>query len=1423
MCRKLVFLVFLVSFVLGLANSASAAEYEWTNTGVTESWCDEENWFPTSPIGGPGPADIAVIFWPEQGPVIDCDVDIGGIEGPNPAWGDSQVVDVESGTVVAGWWEWRDGEGTATINISGTNDITIGGEYWRAPDRGMGILNISGDPNVVVYGDLRGADETGWFIINMSSGSLRCYRLAIGDEGGGELNISGDSEIVITGNMDLGGDRGDESITVNMTGGLITVEGELMTPSNTDRDGAVTINFDGGTIDCGSFSHADVAYLMDIEEGMLKISGDVVIEIEADIDAGYITAFDGSGVVEVAYEPDPNKTIVTGSLVHEKAYNPSPEHHAEYVCPGVELSWSVGEYVYDHNVYFGDSLSDVNESATPVEEHWGFNSWFPSNVELGTTYYWRVDGVNDADPNLWPNTWKGGVWTFTTNDGNAYDSYPVDNQTVVPVDVNLSWSPGCYAGSHDIYLGTDFNDVRDATSVDHPNVVYGNVVIDSFDPPGLLEPGQTYYWRVDEVNEDDPNLWPNFWEGDVWSFTAAGGILAHYKFDETVGDIAADSSGHGFDASVSYSGPGDPNWDPGGHFYGCLAFDDDTAAYPPPLVLGYIDKEITFSVWLNGAYREEQENWIFDTGEGDFFLRAAVVTAPQREVLWRAGNDSDDVLLWNLDGQNPRDLGGEWHHWAFVKDENEGVMGIYHNGVVAAEKAGTATNTLAGVRNTQFDIGAIVANAADYIGKMDDFRVYDYAMSTAEIANLFREGTDLGLAWNPNPWDGDKGVLPSAVLSWSPGDYAVSHDVYFGPNGWLVDSRDPSTYKGRQDADSYDPCGFLELGQTYYWAVDEVNSTHPNNPWPGDVWSFTVHRVHHVDPNSPGPNHNGSSWMNAFIDLQDALEVAQYGDHIWVAEGAYRPSQPTDPCDARTATFQLIDGVAIYGGFPSGGGSWDNRDPNTYETILSGDRYDNDVDVNDPCDLLSEPTRGENCYHVVTASGTSRTAVLDGFTITGGNANGAYPDSQGGGLQCGVPVGDYSFESAGGPTVVNCTFTRNSADRDGGGLAYSGGPVINCTFTENYAGDDGGAVHFCSGPITDCNISGNSAGDYGGGLYRCSGSIIDCIIAYNIADANGGGGMYNYESSPVLVNCEFIGNTALEGGGIYDTWGGNPTLTNCSFVGNSAKRGGGMYNDKSSPTVRGCTFIDNPAEDYGGGMFNINYSSPTVSRSTFFANWAYYGGGMCNYSSSPTLTNCIFTGNLVGWGGGGVYNSNSNAMLTNCIFTGNSAAYGGGMYTDDSSPVLTNCTFSGNSADSEYGGMYSCNSSPTLSNSILWGNTDSGGQDESAQIYGGTPEVVFSCIQDDDPNDGYIPFGGEDNNNIDDYPLFVRDPNDGGDGWGDDPCTPGVDESENDDFGDLHLVPGSKCIDAGDNNSVPPDVADLDGDGNTTEQTPRRR
>ncbi|MGW8178941.1 MAG: PKD domain-containing protein, partial [bacterium] len=164
------------------------------------------------------------------------------------------------------------------------------------------------------------------------------------------------------------------------------------------------------------------------------------------------------------------------------------------------------------------------------------------------------------------------------------------------------------------------------------------------------------------------------------------------------------------------------------------------------------------------------------------------------------------------------------------------------------------------------------------------------------------------------------------------------------------------------------------------------------------------------------------------------------------------------------------------------------------------------------------------------------------------------------------------------------------------------------------------------------------------------------------------------------------------------------------------------------------------------------------------------GGGMYNYSSSPTVTNCTFSGNSAGSGGGMYNNSSPSPTVTNCTFSGNSAGSGGGMSNFNSSPTVANCTFAGNSADYG-GGMYNYSSSPTVTNCILWGDTPQ--EIDNRQL--SSPVVTYSDVQG-----GYAGTG-----NIDANPLFV-----GG--------------------GDYHLTADSPCIDMGTTSGAP--NTDFEGD-----------
>jgi len=283
-------------------------------------------------------------------------------------------------------------------------------------------------------------------------------------------------------------------------------------------------------------------------------------------------------------------------------------------------------------------------------------------------------------------------------------------------------------------------------------------------------------------------------------------------------------------------------------------------------------------------------------------------------------------------------------------------------------------------------------------------------------------------------------------------------------------------------------------------------------------------KVIYVDSSASGAN-NGSSWIDAFKYLQDGLAQASEDDEIWVAEGVYKPDQGQGKKKGnRAASFVLKKGAGVYGGFPSGGGTWEDIDPRVHKTTLSGDLLGNDTKDVVPAKLLGDATRGDNSYHVVSASGTDFYTLLAGCVITGGNATGATQSSydKGGGLYC----------KSGSLTVLNCVFKANSGMFGGGMYSLLGNPVLmNCTFLLNYAHDSGGAMN-------------NS---------RSSPVLYNCVFGSNLAKEKGGG-VYNGHNSPIKINCTFSGNVAYAGGGIYCDKS-NPVIANCILWGNSSRYG----------------------------------------------------------------------------------------------------------------------------------------------------------------------------------------------------------------------------------------------------------------------------
>jgi len=350
-----------------------------------------------------------------------------------------------------------------------------------------------------------------------------------------------------------------------------------------------------------------------------------------------------------------------------------------------------------------------------------------------------------------------------------------------------------------------------------------------------------------------------------------------------------------------------------------------------------------------------------------------------------------------------------------------------------------------------------------------------------------------------------------------------------------------------------------------------------------------------------GGTNDGSSWTNAYTSLQSALDAAVSDDEIWVAKGTYYPTEETDGTtdNSRRYSFQMIDGVAIYGGFAGTESATSERTDYGYggtnETILSGDYNDDDV-ISGSGATLSISGNSENTYHIFDhPSGyiLSSSAILDGFTLKGGNANGgSNPDNDGGAM--------YN-QSGQSPTINNCYFIGNRVSDNGGAYMGANGAnstISNCTFTLNYATDAGGAfTNYNSDPtITNCLFYGNRGNTEKGGAI------------YNYGPSNGTGG-----SNPSIVNSTVTENASTSGGGIYNTYNSDITIINSIVYGNTISTGvgtqirnyddsdltlsysdieggiaGGIYSSSGGSTIDGGNNIDaDPL--FVGSTLNVNH------------------------------------------------------------------------------------------------------------------------------------------------------------------------------------------------------------------------------------------
>jgi hypothetical protein len=441
--------------------------------------------------------------------------------------------------------------------------------------------------------------------------------------------------------------------------------------------------------------------------------------------------------------------MASEGLPSEKASHPNPGNGTEIQTTGTDLLWLPGAYAVSNNVYFGNNFEDVNNGTGGTFKGNQTEAQFTvAGLVWGTTYYWRIDGVNNLNPD---SPWKGNVWSFLLRPQTAWNPNPPDGAKFIDPNADLSWSPGRGAVIHYVYFGDNFDTVNNATEAEAVHQVPT-----TYDP-GPLEFEKVYYWRVDEFDG------PTTHKGNTWRFTtmrSGSGIKGQYYKDMELKTLVLTR----VDPGINF------NW-------GAAAPDSKVPAD-------------NFSVRWTGE---------LEAGFTEPYTFYATV--------------DDCVRLW----VNNQLLFDKWGQQSGVEWSGE-------------------INLTAGQKYS------IVMEYYEITG---DAKASLSWKSPSQPKQIIPAGVFSPPLWarNPKPPNGATGVKHTTKLVWVAGDNAAKHNVYFGTDATAVENATTASaaiYRGQQnlDATSYVPTEApLQWNKTYYWRIDEVNAA---DTWKGRLWSFTT-------------------------------------------------------------------------------------------------------------------------------------------------------------------------------------------------------------------------------------------------------------------------------------------------------------------------------------------------------------------------------------------------------------------------------------------------------------------------------------------------------------------------------------------------------------------------------------------------------
>jgi len=406
------------------------------------------------------------------------------------------------------------------------------------------------------------------------------------------------------------------------------------------------------------------------------------------------------------------------------AFRPDPADGAMREATWVSLSWMPGDLAVSHDVYLGDNFDDVNSGAegtflgnqAVTNFIVGFPGFpFPDGLVPGTTYYWRIDEVNDTDPN---SPWKGNVWSFMIPPKTAYDPIPTDGIKFIDPSVELGWTAGFGTKLHTVYFGDNFDDVN--------NAVVGLPQSETTYTPGTLELDKVYYWRVDEFDGVATH------KGDVWSFKTLPDIpitdpnlFGWWTLDEGTGTTTIDWSGHGNHGTLFGS-----EWVVPG-FLGDAALNFSRGGYVAIQNLSYNstdNTEVTVCAWIRTSSAADQYIVSFDRNEY-WRLEINGSGGGDGQVGWDVMTSSGQVDY----GSSTRVDDGLWHHVTGVYDK--GRLIIY---IDARPEASASGGNTFGSGNTRF--GFIGANSSNWLQRKQGRRIPN--LRRHRRAAHLRQGTD---------------------------------------------------------------------------------------------------------------------------------------------------------------------------------------------------------------------------------------------------------------------------------------------------------------------------------------------------------------------------------------------------------------------------------------------------------------------------------------------------------------------------------------------------------------------------------------------------------------------------------------------------------------------------------------------------------